>query len=172
MNKVKNTSISYRKIIAISVIFIVILGISVIAGNVNFNNVKIRYSNNHEITILTSKTKVSEILEENHIMLSSDEIVVPDLEEEITDTKTIIITKIGEEPTKIAEIEENELENNIEEIADNRQDEMEQEEESQPTQLNPREIRSQKDQSINELNEAVMAAPEEAAKLLVSYIKD
>ena len=119
MNKVKNTSISYRKIIAISVIFIIILGISVIAGNVNFNNVKIRYSNNHEVAVLTSKTKVSEILEENHIMLSSDEVVVPDLEEEITDTKTIIITKIGEEPTKIAEIEEDELQNNIEEIADN-----------------------------------------------------
>ena len=119
MNKVKNTSISYRKIIAISVIFIVILGISVIAGNINFSNVKIRYSNNHEVTVLTSKTKVSEILEENHVMLSSDEVVVPDLEEEITDTKTIIITKIGKEPTQIAKIEENELENNLEEIADN-----------------------------------------------------
>ena len=41
MNKVKNT-ICYRKIIAISVVFIIILGISVIAGNVKFNNVKIK----------------------------------------------------------------------------------------------------------------------------------
>lgn len=122
MSKVKNTSISYRKIIAISVIFIIILGISVIAGNVKFNNIKIRYSNNHEVTVLTSKTKVSEVLEENHIMLSSDEVVVPGLDEDITDTKTIIITKVGEEPTKIAEIQEDELQNNIEEIADNYSD--------------------------------------------------
>lgn len=117
MNKVKNT-ISYRKVIAISVIFMIILGISVIAGNVKFNNVKIKFSNNHEITVLTSKTKVSEILEENHIMLSSDETVVPSKEEEITGTNTIIITKVGNEPTKIAEISEDELNNNIEEIAE------------------------------------------------------
>lgn len=119
MNRLKNTSISYRKVIAISVVFILILGISVIAGNVKLNNVKIKFSNNHEITVLTSKTKVSEILEENHIMLSSDETVVPSAEEEITDTKTIIITKVGDEPTKIAEISEEELENNIEEITEN-----------------------------------------------------
>lgn len=119
MNKVKNTSISYRKVLAISVVFILILGISVIAGNVKFNNVKIKFSNNHEITVLTSKTKVSEILEENHVMLSSDEIVVPSIEEDITDTKTIMITKVGDEPTKIAEISEEELNNNIEEIVEN-----------------------------------------------------
>lgn len=119
MNKVKNTSISYRKVLAISVVFILILGISVIAGNTKFNNVKIKFSNNHEITVLTSKTKVSEILEENHIMLSSDEVVVPNTEEDITDTNTIIITKVGEEPTKIAEISEEEVNNNIEEIAKN-----------------------------------------------------
>jgi len=117
MNKVKNT-ISYRKVIAISVVFIIILGISVIAGNVKFNNVKIKFSNNHEITVLTSKTKVSEILEENHIMLSSDETVVPSKEEEITDTNTIIITKVGNEPTKIAEVSKEELNNNIEDIAE------------------------------------------------------
>lgn len=118
MNKVKNT-ISYRKIIAISVLFIIILGISVIAGNVKFNNVKIKFANNHEITVLTSKTKVSEILEENHIMLSSDETVVPNMEEEITDTNTIIITKVGNEPAKKAEVSEEELNNNISEIAEN-----------------------------------------------------
>ena len=49
---------------------------------------------------------------------------------------------------------------------------VEQEEEIQPVQATQREIKSQKEQSISELNEAVMAAPEEAAKLLVSYIKD
>ena len=117
MNKVKNT-ISYRKVIAISVVFIIILGISVIAGNVKFNNVKIKFSNNHEITVLTSKTKVSEILEENHIMLSSDETVVPSKDEDITDINTIIITKVGNEPAKMAEVSEEELNSNIEQIAE------------------------------------------------------
>lgn len=119
MNKQKHTSISYKKIIAISILFVIILGMSVIAGNVKLNSVKIKFSNNHEITVLTSKTKVSEILDENHIMLSSDEVVVPSMEESITDTNTIIITKVGQEPTKIAQLSEEELDNNIEELAQN-----------------------------------------------------
>ena len=38
--------------------------------------------------------------------------------------------------------------------------------------INKKELRSQKDQSINELNEAIMASPEEAAKLITSFIKN
>ena len=39
-------------------------------------------------------------------------------------------------------------------------------------QFNKKEIQSQKDQSISELNEAIMAAPEDAAKLLTSFIRE
>ena len=122
MNKKKHTSMNYRKVIAIAVLFIIILGISVIAGNVKVNSVKIKFSNNHEITVLTSKTKVSEILEENHIMLSSDEIVVPSMEEEITNTNSIIITKQEDEPVQIATITKEELNSNLDEIAENYSD--------------------------------------------------
>ena len=117
MNKQKNSHISYKKIIALSILFIVILGISVLAGNVKVNSVKIRFSNNHEITLLTSKTKVSEILEENHIMISSDEVVTPALEEEITSANAIVISLNGQEPTQIAEVNNESLETNIEESA-------------------------------------------------------
>lgn len=62
----------------------------------------------------------------------------------------------------------------IEEIQDisDRVSEIDHEDDSPRIELNQKEIRSQKDQSINELNEAVMAAPEEAAKLLTSFIRD
>ena len=63
-------------------------------------------------------------------------------------------------------------ERRIEEIQEARAEEIEQEEDSPRIELDKKELRTQKDQNINELNEAVMAAPEEAAKLLVSYIKD
>ena len=119
MNKQKHTTISYKKVIAISIILVIVLGISVLAGNVKLNSIKIRFSNNHEIEVLTSKTKVSEILEENHIMLSSDEIVVPNIDEEITNEQEIIITKQGDEPIQVATINENDIENNIDEIAEN-----------------------------------------------------
>ncbi len=119
MNKQKNSHISYRKIIALSILFVVILGISVLAGNVKVNSVKIKFSNNHEITVLTSKTKVSEILEENHIMLSADEVVTPALEEEITSANAIVISLNGEEPTQIAEENSEDINTNIEERAQN-----------------------------------------------------
>ena len=38
--------------------------------------------------------------------------------------------------------------------------------------FNKKEIQSQKDQSITELNEAIMSAPEDAAKLLTSFIRE
>lgn len=117
MNKQRKPLISYKKIIALSILFIIILGISVLAGNAKVNSVKIKFSNNHEITVLTSKTKVSEILEENHIMLSADEIVTPALEEEITTANAIVISTNGKEPTQIAEVNNESLNTNIEEIA-------------------------------------------------------
>lgn len=95
-------SSSIKKIIFISLIFIIILGISVLAGNVKLNNVTIKFSNNHEITVLTAKTKVEDILEENHIVLEENETVTPGLDAEVTNKKTITITLKGEEPVEIA----------------------------------------------------------------------
>ena len=51
-------------------------------------------------------------------------------------------------------------------------DEIEQEESMTRMELSKKEVKSQKEQSINELNEAVLASPEDAAKLLTSFIKD
>lgn len=96
-------SSNMKKIIFISLIFIIILGISVVAGNVKLSNVNIKFSDNQEITVLTAKTKVSDILKENHIVLEENETVVPGLDEEITNTKKITISLKGKEPVKVAE---------------------------------------------------------------------
>ena len=111
-NILKSSNI--RKIVFISLIFIIILGLSVLAGNVKLRNVNIKFSNNQEITVLTSKTKISDILEENHIVLEEDETVTPGLDAEITNTNKIVITLKGEEPSKIAENANTEI--NTEEI--------------------------------------------------------
>ena len=96
-------SSSIRKIVIISSIFFVILGISVLAGSAKLNSINIKFSNNQEITVITSKTKVSDILDENHIVLEENETVTPGLDKEITNTKTIIITLKGNEPAKVSE---------------------------------------------------------------------
>ena len=64
------------------------------------------------------------------------------------------------------------IERRMDELAEPVVEESEPEEDAPAIVLDKKEIKSQKDQSINELNDAVMTAPEEAAKLLVSYIKD
>ena len=96
-------SSNIRKIVFISIILVIFLGISVLAGNIKLNNVNIKFSNNQEITVLTSKTKISDILEENHIILEENETVTPALDAEITNTKTITISIKGKEPIKVAE---------------------------------------------------------------------
>ena len=100
-NYLKSSKI--KIIIIAGAIFSIILGISVFAGNVKLNSVNIKFSNNQEITVLTAKTKISDILQENHIVIEENETVTPGIDSEITNTKTIVISLKGEEPIKIAQ---------------------------------------------------------------------
>lgn len=92
MNNNEKASIGLFRILAISLVIIFIMGIGVMASNAKFSSVKIILSNDYEMTVLTTKTKVSEILEENNITLEENEVVSPTLDEEITQNKTIRIS--------------------------------------------------------------------------------
>ena len=98
-------SISLKKIICISIVFVFLLGIGVMAGNVKVNNVKIVLSSGYEMNVLTTKTSIKDILEENHIILLEEEKVTPSQEEEISDNKTIVISKSSENVELATEIE-------------------------------------------------------------------
>ena len=112
MKKDEKASISAIKIIAISLIFLLCSGIVVTATNVNITNVKIQFSNNYELNILTNKTKVEDILEDNHIIIADNEIVKPALNQEITSDKTIRIIKSSE----IETVEQSQKVSNLEDI--------------------------------------------------------
>ena len=105
MNNNDKASISIRKIVCISIVLIFLLGIGVMAGNVKVNNVKIVLSSGYEMNILTTKTNIKEILEENHIILLEDEKVTPSQDEELSDNKTIIISKKDENLIEVTEAE-------------------------------------------------------------------
>lgn len=92
MKKDDKASISLKKVISISIILLFVMGIGVMAASSKLNSVKIILSNGYEMDVLTSKTKVSEILDENHIILLPNETVIPGVDEEISDNKTIKIT--------------------------------------------------------------------------------
>lgn len=102
MKKDDKASVSLKKIIVISLIMIFVMGISVMATNSKVSNVKIILSNGYEMKVLTSKTKVSEILDENHIILLPEEKTVPKSDEKLSDNKTIKISKKDEEEQTIA----------------------------------------------------------------------
>ena len=88
MSKEDKASGSLIKILAVSVIIIFLTGIGVMATNAKLTNVKIVLSNNYEMTVLTAKTKVSDILDENHITIAKDEVVVPNIDSEVLENKT------------------------------------------------------------------------------------
>lgn len=111
-------SISLKKIVCISIILIFLLGVGVMAGNVKVNNVKIVLSSGYEMDVVTTKTSVKEILDENHIVLLEDEKVTPDTSENLSDNNTIIISKENED-VEVSENVEKSSDVTTEEILDN-----------------------------------------------------
>lgn len=99
MKKYDNASISLKKIIVISLIMIFVMatGIGVMATNTKLYSVKIILSNGYTKTVTTSKTKVSDILNENHIIVLPEEKTTPKRDEELSDNKTIKISKNAED---------------------------------------------------------------------------
>ena len=92
-----------KKIVFVSIILICLLGVGVMAAKTDVNCVKIVFADDCETSVMTSKVKVADILEENHIILLADEVVEPSLESNIDVTKTIKIRKVTEEKTVVAE---------------------------------------------------------------------
>ena len=115
----EKASLSIMKIICISIMLILISGIGVMAVNAQLNDVKIILKNGYEMTALTSKTKVSEILEENNIILEEDEKTVPGLDEEIEPGATIEIKNKSEKEIQIAKISESGVQTSLDDLLKN-----------------------------------------------------
>ena len=119
MKREEKASISIMKIICISIILILISGIGVMAVNTQLNDVKIVLQNGYEMTALTSKTKVSDILEENNIILEDNQKTIPDLDSEIAAGETIKITDKSYNEVQIAQISEEGVETSLDQLLEN-----------------------------------------------------
>lgn len=106
MEKAKKAQLPIRKIIGICLILLFVMGVGVMASNAKLNNVKIILSNGYIMNVTTSKTKISEILDENHIILLPEESVIPDEDSELSDNNTIKISKTKEPTVEVAETSE------------------------------------------------------------------
>lgn len=116
MDKKDDASISIMKIIGVSLIFILIFGVSVMATEIDINSVEITMANGYKMTIVTTKTNVGEILEDNSIILEENERVTPSLENDITESKKIVISNKSDQEIQIAKLSESGIETTLDEI--------------------------------------------------------
>lgn len=118
MQKNNKSKFSFIKVICICLILILLSGVGVMAVTTKVNTVKIELSNGYEMTVLTSKTKVKEILNDNNIILESNEKVTPNIEEEISSNKTIKITDKSEQEIEVAKVSESGIEMTLDSLLD------------------------------------------------------
>ena len=110
MKKRTKKTFSTVKIICVLVLLILLSGVGVMAVTTQINNVNITLSDGYTMTVLTSKTNISEILEENNILLKDNERVTPKLDECLTENRKIVITDKSEQEIEIANISESGIE--------------------------------------------------------------
>ena len=116
MDKKDEASISIMKIIGISLIIILVFGVTVMATEIDIRSVQITMANGYTMTVVTTKTNVEEILEDNNIVVEDDERVPPSLDDEITDSNKIVITNKSEQEVQIAKLSESGVETSLDEI--------------------------------------------------------
>lgn len=100
----EKASLQVLKITIVTLILIFTCSIAVRAFNSELNTVKIVLANNYEMNVITTKTKILDILEENHIVVLPDETVFPTTDSEVGENKTIKITKVGSDEGKVVEL--------------------------------------------------------------------
>lgn len=109
MIKSEQASLSVIRIASLTLLTIFLLSVAVLARVAEVKNVKIILADNCEIDVLTTKSMVSEILEENHILVLPEENVVPNLDSSITDSSgTIVITGVTQDAYAVVAIAEEE----------------------------------------------------------------
>ena len=119
MRREEKASISIMKIICVSIILILISGISVLAVSTDLKDITIVLQNGYEMTTVTSKSKVSEILSENNIILNENQKTIPDLDTEIASGDTIKITDKSYNEVQIAKISEDGIETSLNQLLEN-----------------------------------------------------
>lgn len=119
MKKEEKASISIMKIICISIILILISGIGVMAVNTNLKDIKIVLQNGYELTALTSKATVSEVLNENNIVLDENQKTIPEANEEVTAGTTIKIVDKSYNEVQIAKVSEEGVQTTLDDLLNN-----------------------------------------------------
>ena len=104
MKENEQASLSIKKIALITIVLIFMLGVGVRATTDSLNTVKIVLSDNYKIEVITTKKVVSEILEENHIIVLPTETVVPGLDAQISEKNATITIAALNNATEVVRV--------------------------------------------------------------------
>ena len=116
MKKSNKRTFRMVKLILMMVILFLLSGVGVMAVTTKTKTVKISLSNGYEMTVLTSKTKVLDILKENNILILDNEKVSPKEDEELTEGVSIVITNKSEQEIEVAKISESGVETTLDSL--------------------------------------------------------
>lgn len=119
MKNEEKASISIMKIICVSIILVLISGIGVMAVSTNLKDVKVVLQNGYELTVLTAKTTVNEILDENNIVLEENQKTIPEENEEVQAGAIIKIVDKSYNEVQIAKVSEEGAEATLNELLNN-----------------------------------------------------
>ena len=98
-DKSQSGKFSIKKVLTIAILFVLLMGtVGVMASSNRVRSVKILLSSGYEMNVVTTSTKVEDILKENHIIVFDGESVTPDVKSDLSDNSTITIKK-GESVT-------------------------------------------------------------------------
>ena len=112
----RKASIAIIKIICVSLILLALSGAGVIVMATQVKTVTITLASGYELEVITNKSNVAEILEENNIVLEENERVTPDLKEEIIEDNKIVIRDKSIQEIQVAKISESGIETTLDEI--------------------------------------------------------
>ena len=119
MKENEKASLQILKITIIALIIIFSCNIAVRAFNNNVKSVKIVLTNNYELNVITTKTKISEILDENHIVVLPDETVFPTIDSEIGESNSIKIMKVNSDEKGIIQLAQEQSTISVEQVLGN-----------------------------------------------------
>lgn len=119
MNRKECASISIMKILCVSIIIVLISGITVMAVNTNLKNVTIELENGYDLVVMTAKTTVAEVLNENNIILDENQKTIPDANEVVNSGLVIKIVDKSYQEIQIAKVTEQGTEVKLDDLLNN-----------------------------------------------------
>lgn len=116
MKKRNKKTFSMIRITLTIIALIAMSGAGVMAMNTKVNSVDITLSDGYKLTVLTSKTKVADILKDNNILVSEDEKVSPKQSENITEDAKIVISNKSKQEIQVAKVSESGIETTLDSL--------------------------------------------------------